>query len=253
MTRRVTDIVNEGEALGKVGGIAASVPVVQDADEVPYTPTGELAATNVQAALDELEAEKAGDSAVVKLTGNQTVAGAKTFSTSPIVPTPTTDFQAATKKYVDDNSGGGGGSSGLLAVHSYNPSSQVEAQTTSTSFVDVDATNATITFTVPSSGNVIVDVVGNVYVPAGLGIDWGLRSGSSDVSGTNRRVMQGSSGDRSGTANLRVLLTGLTPSASVTYKLAHRVGVGSGTVTTRIGGTTAGTAGALVFAVTAAP
>jgi len=39
----------------------------------------------------------------VGLTGNETVAGIKTFSSSPIVPTPTTDYQSATKKYVDDN------------------------------------------------------------------------------------------------------------------------------------------------------
>jgi hypothetical protein len=50
-------------------------------------------------------ATKADDSAVVHLTGNETVAGIKTFSSSPIVPTPTTDTQAATKKYVDDNAG----------------------------------------------------------------------------------------------------------------------------------------------------
>ncbi len=37
----------------------------------------------------------------VKLTGNQTVAGVKTFTSSPIVPAPTTDFQVATKNYVD--------------------------------------------------------------------------------------------------------------------------------------------------------
>ena len=41
----------------------------------------------------------------VDLTSNQTIAGVKTFSSSPIVPTPTTDFQVATKKYVDDNKG----------------------------------------------------------------------------------------------------------------------------------------------------
>lgn len=45
---------------------------------------------------------KANDSAVVHNTGNETVTGIKTFSSSPIVPTPTTDFQASTKKYVDD-------------------------------------------------------------------------------------------------------------------------------------------------------
>jgi len=39
----------------------------------------------------------------VNLVGNQTVAGVKTFSSSPIVPTPTTDMQAGTKKYTDDH------------------------------------------------------------------------------------------------------------------------------------------------------
>jgi hypothetical protein len=39
----------------------------------------------------------------VKLTGDQTITtGVKTFVVSPIVPTPTTDMQVATKKYVDD-------------------------------------------------------------------------------------------------------------------------------------------------------
>lgn len=50
-------------------------------------------------------ANKADDNAVVKLSGAQSVAGVKTFSDSPVVPTPTTDYQVATKKYVDDNSG----------------------------------------------------------------------------------------------------------------------------------------------------
>lgn len=46
---------------------------------------------------------KANDNAVVKLTWNQTVAGVKTFDSSPIVPAPTNNTDAATKKYVDDN------------------------------------------------------------------------------------------------------------------------------------------------------
>lgn len=46
---------------------------------------------------------KADDNAVVKLTWNQTIAGVKTFSSSPIVPSPTNNTDAATKKYVDDN------------------------------------------------------------------------------------------------------------------------------------------------------
>lgn len=50
-----------------------------------------------------LQTTKANDSDVVKLTGTQTIAWVKTFSSSPIVPTPTTDFQPTTKKYVDDS------------------------------------------------------------------------------------------------------------------------------------------------------
>ena len=38
----------------------------------------------------------------VDITTNQTVAGIKTFSSSPIVPTPTTSNDAVNKKYVDD-------------------------------------------------------------------------------------------------------------------------------------------------------
>ena len=41
--------------------------------------------------------------ATVKLTENQTIAGIKTFTSSPIVPAPTTNTQAANKQYVDDN------------------------------------------------------------------------------------------------------------------------------------------------------
>lgn len=42
------------------------------------------------------------DSTAVKLTGNQTIADVKTFSSSPIVPTPTTGTQAVNKDYVDN-------------------------------------------------------------------------------------------------------------------------------------------------------
>jgi len=41
-------------------------------------------------------------SAVVHNTGAEAIAGVKTFSDSPLVPTPTDDNQAATKSYTDD-------------------------------------------------------------------------------------------------------------------------------------------------------
>jgi microcystin-dependent protein len=44
------------------------------------------------------------DNAVVKLTGDQTVAGVKTFTSFSVTPSslPTTDYQVANKKYVDN-------------------------------------------------------------------------------------------------------------------------------------------------------
>ncbi len=47
------------------------------------------------------------DAQCVLLTGNQTLAGVKTFSSFPVTPSsaPTTDYQSANKKYVDDNVG----------------------------------------------------------------------------------------------------------------------------------------------------
>ena len=52
----------------------------------------------------------------VLLTGDQTVAGVKTLSSSPIVPAPTTDLQASTKKYVDDKVAAIGGQFGSWAT-----------------------------------------------------------------------------------------------------------------------------------------
>ena len=44
-------------------------------------------------------------SKVVETEGNQTIAGVKTFSSSPVVPTPTTGTQAVNKDYVDTGAG----------------------------------------------------------------------------------------------------------------------------------------------------
>lgn len=56
---------------------------------------------DIQDELERLETDKADDSTVVHNTWNETVAGVKTFSSSPIVPTPTTGTEAANKDYVD--------------------------------------------------------------------------------------------------------------------------------------------------------
>jgi hypothetical protein len=66
-------------------------------------------------------AEKANDIAVVHLTGNETIAGIKSFSSSPIIPTPSGSTQAANKSYVDSVAGAGAanattGATGLIQL-----------------------------------------------------------------------------------------------------------------------------------------
>lgn len=78
------------------------------------TPTAAADAAT-KAYTDAADAAKANDADVVKLTGAQTVAGVKTFSASPVVPAPTTDTQASTKKYVDDSVAAGIAAAGSVA------------------------------------------------------------------------------------------------------------------------------------------
>ena len=75
-----------------------------------YSPTNPTSEAAIRAQIDdsiqEVYDQSSRNDATVNLTGDQTVAGIKTFSSSPIVPTPTTNLQASTKKYVDDTVAG---------------------------------------------------------------------------------------------------------------------------------------------------
>jgi len=85
---------NNDGTLKKAGSIASAVQSVNGENG----PTITLTAGDVGAATD---------SAVVHKTGAETVAGVKTFSSSPIVPTPTASGEAANKTYVDSVVAGG--------------------------------------------------------------------------------------------------------------------------------------------------
>jgi hypothetical protein len=73
----------------------------------------------------------------VALTGDQTIAGIKTFSSSPVVPTPTTSGQAANKSYVDGVAAG-------LSWKTYVRAATVAAGTLATSFENGDTIDGVV-------------------------------------------------------------------------------------------------------------
>ena len=79
--------------------------MVEDTDAKILTAAERTKLAGIEVLADVTDATNVAAAGAVMNTGNETVAGVKTFSSSPVVPAPTTDLQAATKKYVDDNSG----------------------------------------------------------------------------------------------------------------------------------------------------
>lgn len=111
---------------------------------------------------------------------------------------------------------------------------------------DVDATNLAVTFEVPDSGSVLVRLTGLIRInggTAGTGgaMYWGLREGSSDVGDPLGQLVyvqfENLPGQRSLAQTCAVLITGLTPGVTKTYKWAHR-NPGTGTYQTHKGSTT---------------
>jgi len=89
----------------------------------------------ISRSLDQLDKE------AVSNTGNQTIAGIKTFTSSPIVPVPTADTQAANKAYADTKQAnlgftpvqqGGGAGQGVNKVYIGWSGSRLKAQVDST-------------------------------------------------------------------------------------------------------------------------
>lgn len=68
-----------------------------------YTSSEQSKLSWIEALADVTNATNVSAAGAVMKTWAQTIAGVKTFSSSPIIPEPTTNLQAATKKYVDDS------------------------------------------------------------------------------------------------------------------------------------------------------
>ena len=74
-------------------------PGSSGAENMGSAPISGVTGTTVHAQLSDLKAQNVN---TMFLTGDQTAAGIKTFSSSPVVPVPTLDGQASNKEYVDN-------------------------------------------------------------------------------------------------------------------------------------------------------
>jgi len=93
---------------------AALVDLVDAAIPDSFIDTdGTLAADSDEKIPSQKAIKTYSDNTKIALAGNQDVNGVKTFINSPVVPEPTTDFQAATKKYADDIAVAGAPNAGL--------------------------------------------------------------------------------------------------------------------------------------------
>lgn len=100
------------------------------------------------------------DTSVVHTSGNENVAGVKVFSSSPVVPTPTSSTQAANKSYVD-----GLTHTLTFSLPAYSKQGNL-AITTGTMRLPIDGTYTIVgtrlmVGTAPTGANLIVDVKKN--------------------------------------------------------------------------------------------
>ena len=112
------------------------------------------------------------------------------------------------------------GGSTLLAVLTNSYGSNYS--TTSTSFVDVNASLFALTFTVPSSGNIVLRATMPMeFVSTGQGL-YNWREGSSDITGSDFVLASnGGSSPIRGTVAWNCYLTGLS-AGTKTYKLGMK-------------------------------
>jgi hypothetical protein len=145
-----------------------------------------------------------------------------------------TDLKVVGNLGVSD-SGSGVSGGGLLASKLYNPGSTTTLSTSSTTFVDVDATNLAVTFTAPSSGQVLVRLTAGRSASGTSPVQyWNVRSGGVDVASTGGVIATATNRSR---ASHAVVVTGLTVGSSYTYTWGHSITGTSPTSTLNVGGT----------------
>lgn len=109
----------------------------------------------------------------------------------------------------------------MIALKAYGTSG---SYATTTTFADMDATNLAVAFTVPPSGNVLIQVQCQAFNSTTSGVlYWGLRESSSTVAGPSAVASpEGETAGNTRTITKDFYFTGLTPGDAKTYKWAAK-------------------------------
>ena len=174
----------------------------------------------IEANADVTDATNVAAAGGVLNTGNETIAGVKTFSSSPVVPAPTTDLQAATKKYVDDNAGGAPEGTAVLST----------GETGAVKFLREDG-DGTCSWQVPAgSGD-----VSKVGTPANDQV--GVWTGDGTIEGTSGLTYNGTALNITGNITLSGTVDGIdiaTDVAANTAKVSNATHTGDVTGSTAL-------------------
>src|SRR4051812_19423519 len=104
---KVTYQLNDGATSEEFWSVPGTSPTTISAIRSKVVPSGVALQFVSRQYVDDQLALKATDANIVHKTGNEAVAGTKTFASAPLIPTPAQPTEAANKDYVDTHAGGG--------------------------------------------------------------------------------------------------------------------------------------------------
>lgn len=209
VVRHTLSAVDLDEANAHINATSAA----HAATAISNTPAGTVAATTVQAAINELDTEKL-----------STATAATTYVPQPASP--------VALNFIRRNAANNGFeyatvSTPLLAKTQYAPAVAVSyaASTTALTLTVMDTTNLTVTFTAPTSGSVLMRLSGYlVLANASVPCVWGLVTHGGTTLVAPVALVAGGATTPTGPKSVAILVTGLTPGNSYQWDWVHAQG-----------------------------
>lgn len=212
---------------GVVSGCAVSAQGTPDMTVAVASGTAKVGGTNVTVSAGNVTITADGSNPRYVLievdSAGAKSANAGTAAANPTKPTPSSTKTVLAEVYVPagDTAIGAAqivdkrvllGASGpqLLGRTEYDPASQTDITSTTTSFADVDATNLSLSFTTPADGVVDIILYGSGFVSTTVNSFWNLRNGAADVADSECAFTGATTYTQAVVRKIRLTLTGST-------------------------------------------